>query len=230
MTFNPLYLLLILPMLLAWYAQAKVRQIYEKYSAVPNHRGETGLQIAKDLLDFHHLDGVTIERIPGYLTDHYDPQKNVLSLSNGVANGRSITSLGIVAHELGHTAQDAEGYHFMRLRTFLAQRLGVVTQFSSIAFIGGMVFHIQGLMLLSGIIMAGMLLFSLVTLPVERNASRRALDSLEQRGLAAGEGRAQTHQVLNAAALTYLANVSQRLGTFLFFVVMVGLAQGFFGR
>lgn len=207
-----------------------MRRIYEKYSAAPNQHGENGSQIAKALLDFHHLGSVSTERIPGYLTDHYDPQKNVLRLSDGVANGRSITSLGIVAHEIGHAKQDAEGYRFMRLRTFLAQRLGVVTQFSSIAFIGGMVFHIQGLMLLSGIIMAGMLLFSLVTLPVERNASRRALDSLEQTGLTVGDERDQVQQVLNAAALTYLASVSQQLGTFMFFVLMVGLAQGFFGR
>ncbi len=226
-TFNPLYLLLLVPMLLAWWSQAKVRQTYEKYNNQPNRRGYNGVDIARRLLVHYGLTDIRIERTSGYLTDHYDPQTNILRLSDGVANGRSLTSLGIVAHEVGHAAQDAQNYRFMRLRTFLAQRVGQVAGWSSIAFIGGWLLGIPVLMGLSGVILGGMLIFSLVTLPVERNASDRALKSLEATGLALAEEREGVRQVLRAAAFTYLAGLAQQLGRFLFFVVMVALAKGF---
>ena len=227
-TFNPLYLLLLVPMLIAWWSQAKVRKIYEEFNAKPNRQGYNGMDIARRLLDHYELTGIKIERISGYLTDHYDPQANILRLSDGVANGSSITSLGIVAHEIGHAAQDAENYRFMRLRTFLAIRVGQVTQWSSIAFIGGWIFGVPLLMAFSGIIMAAMVVFSLVTLPVERNASDRALASLDQSGLAVGEERDGVRQVLRAAVFTYLAGLTQQIGRFLFFIVMVAVAKGIF--
>ena len=168
-----------------------------------------------------------IERVPGCLTDHYDPQANILRLSDGGAIGQAITALGIVAHEVSHAAQDVEDYHFMRLRTGLAQRVGQVTQWSSIAFIGGWILGIPVLMALSGLIMAAMLILSLVTLPVERNASDRAIKSLEQSGLAVEEEKAGVRQVLRAAVFTYLAGFAQRLGRFLFYVLLVAMAKGF---
>lgn len=226
-TFNPTYLLLLVPMALAWYSQAKVRKIYEEYNQRPNRRGFTGVDSAALLLSHYGLTNVQIERTPGYLTDHYDPQANILRLSDGVANGSSVTSLGIVAHEVGHAAQDAENYHFMRLRTFIGQRVGKITQWSSVAFIGGWIFGIPLLMGLSGFIMAAMVVFSLVMLPVERNASDRALQSLEKTGLSDGQERDGVKRVLRAAAFTYLAGVAQRLGSFLFFVVMIAAAKGF---
>ncbi|MDD2694525.1 MAG: zinc metallopeptidase [Anaerolineales bacterium] len=222
------YLLWVLPMLLAWYAQRRVRQVYVKYDRVPNQRQVNGQQAAERLLAHYRLNGVRIERIDGRLNDHYDPRRNTLRLTDGVINNRSITALGIVAHEAGHAAQDADGYRFMRLRSFLANRLGTLTQFGSLAFIGGMVLRIPSLMLVSGVMLGGLLLFSLVTLPVERDASKRALDSLHQAGLVAEDERQGVRQVLSAAAFTYLASLGQRLGSFLFFAVMVGAAGGFF--
>jgi uncharacterized protein len=227
MSFNPLYLLLIVPMLLAWWSQAKVRKIYEDFGAKPNQHGYSGEEIARRLLVHHGISDVKVERAAGYLTDHYDPQANILRLSDGVANGKSITALGIVAHEVGHAVQDAENYHFMRLRSYLAQRVGQVTQWSSIAFIGGWIFGVPILMAFSGLIMAAMLILSLVTLPVERNASERALKSLEQIGLAVGEESSAVRRVLRAAAFTYLAGVAQQLGRFLFFVLLIAMAKGF---
>lgn len=226
-TFNPLYLLLFVPMLFAWWAQAKLRKIYEQHNQGPDRLGVSGQEIARHLLDQHELRNVRIERTPGYLTDHYDSQANTLRLSDGVANGCSVTSLGIVAHEVGHAVQDAEDYHFMRLRTFLSRRIRMITQWSSIAFIGGWVFDIPVLMGLSGLILAALLVFSLVTLPVERDASLRALASLQTAGLAVGEEREGVRQMLNAAAFTYLAALAQQMGTFLFFVVMVAAGTGF---
>jgi uncharacterized protein len=224
---NPMYLLLIVPMLLAWWSQGKVRQTYKKYDAQPNQRGYRGMDIARRLIAHYGLAGITIEKAEGYLTDHYDSRSNILRLSDGVANGSSITSLGIVAHEFGHALQDAENYHFMRLRTMLAPRVGKITQWSSVAFIGGWILGIPVLMAFSALIMAGMVVFSLVTLPVERNASERALASLEMTGLAVGEEREGVRQVLRAAAYTYLAGFTQRIGRFLFYVLLVATAKGF---
>lgn len=222
---NALYLILIVPALLAWFAQARVRQVYEKYGAQDNNRGVSGLEVARQLLAHHGLTGVEIDRAPGHLTDHYDPESRTLRLSDGVANASSVTSLGIVAHEVGHAVQDAEGYRFMRLRTDMGRRLGVATQWSGFVFLGGMLFGIPLLMALGGVLLAGMAVFSLVTLPVERNASDRALEMLEQTGLAA-EKREGVRQVLRAAALTYLTALGQRLASFLFFAAVVGAALG----
>lgn len=227
--FNPIYLLLLIPMLLAWYSHVKVRKTYQQYDEQPNRGGLNGVEIANSLLGYYQLSGIRIENISGYLTDHYDPQTNVLRLSDRVARGSSVTALGIVAHEVGHAAQDAENYHFMRLRTFLGKRVGLITQWSSIAFIGGWIFGIPVLMAMSGMILLGMFIFSVVTLPVERNASYRALQSLEETGLAAEEERKGVRAVLRAASFTYLTNVVQRLGSFLFLVVMVAVARGILG-
>jgi uncharacterized protein len=225
MSFNP-YLLLLVPMLLGLYTQTWVRKTYQKYEASPNGLGLTGLEAAKQLLARYGLTQVAIERTPGQLTDHYDPQSKKLRLSEGVAHGRSVTALGIVAHEVGHARQDAEHYRFMQWRTAMGNRLGQATLWSSFIFVGGMVFGIPILMALGGLLLAGMVLFALVTLPVERNASDRALASLQQMGLAAGQELKGARRVLRAAAFTYLAALSQRLGTFLFFVVLVVLARG----
>ncbi len=224
---NPMYLLLIGPMLLAWLSQVKVRNIYKKFDEKPNNHGYRGTDIARRLIAHYGLAGITIEKTQGYLTDHYDSRANVLRLSDGVANGSSITSLGIVAHEVGHALQEAEGYHFMRLRSMLAPRVAKITQWSSVAFIGGWLLGIPVLMALSALIMAGMVVFSLVTLPVEKNASDRALASLEMTGLAAGEEREGVKKVLRAAAFTYLAGFAQRFGRFLFYVLVIAMAKGF---
>jgi uncharacterized protein len=226
MAINPVYLLSIGSALLAWYAQARVRQVHEKFGTAENSRGVSGLEAAHALLAYHDLADVKVERTPGHYTDHYDPQANILRLSDGVANGHSLTSLGIVAHEVGHAVQDAQGYHFMHVRSFLAQRIGAMTQWSSFIFVGGMLFGIPSLMALGGVMLAGLAIFSLVTLPVERNASDRAMASLKQAGLAMAEELDAVRQVLQAAALTYLAALGQRLATFFFFVVVVAAARG----
>lgn len=126
--------------------------------------------------------------------------------------------------------QDAEGYRFMRVRTFLAHRVGQMTQWSSLILIGGMLFGSPSLMALGGVMLAGLVLFALVSLPVERNASDRALVSLQQTGLAEAGELEGARQVLRAAACTYLAALGQRLGSFLFFVIVVAAALGVWQR
>jgi Zn-dependent membrane protease YugP len=226
MGFDPLYLLLIIPALLGWFAQERVRATYEKQAVRLNSLGLSGLEAAKYLLAQHGLSRVSIERAEGHLTDHYDPQNKTLRLSDDVAHGRSLTALSIVAHEVGHAAQDAQGYRFMRLRTVLGRRISVVTQWSSFILIGGLLLGISILMALGGVMLAGLALFSLVTLPAERNASDRALASLRQMGLAAAEELAGMRRVLRAAAFTYLAGAAQRLGTSLFLAIAVLAARG----
>jgi Zn-dependent membrane protease YugP len=144
----------------------------------------------------------------------------------GFAHGSSITALGIVAHEVGHAAQDAQGYRFLLAHNWLAKRVSVLAKWSSFIFVGGMLFGNQLLMALGGMLLFGMLVFSAVTLPMERDASRRALAALEQARLNNPEEKKGVEKVLRGAAFTYLAGLSQRLGTFLFFVAVVGAARG----
>jgi uncharacterized protein len=223
---NPLYLLLILPALLGWYAQSRVRRSYDEYGKRPSSRGSTGLEVARHLLAHHGLNEVGVERAEGHLADHYDPQTKTLHLSDAVANGSSVTSMGIVAHEVAHAVQDAEGYRFMRVRTTAANRLSVAAQWSSFIFLGGMVFGNPLLMALGGGLLAAMVIFSVITLPVERNASDRALKMLEQTGLASVAERQGVEKVLRSAAFTYVGALAQRLGSFLMFVVVIGVVRG----
>lgn len=218
---NPLYLLLFIPAIGAWVARDKVRKAYDRHSKTPTRAGLTGVEVAQRLLDYHGLTGVTVETTPGTLTDHYDLDARVLRLSEGIAEADSITALGIVAHEVGHAVQAAESYRFMRLRTRLGGRVNQAAQWISFAFIGGMWFNIPVLMLFSGLFLAALVLFTLVTLPVERDASKRALTLLQQAGLADSKESRGVHEVLNAAAFTYLSALGQCLGTFVFFVAMV---------
>jgi uncharacterized protein len=226
MNINPIYLLILISALLAWFAQARVRKVYQINEAKPNRQQVNGLDVANRLLAFHELKDVSVETVPGELSDHYDPVTKTMRLSNEVATSRSITSLGIVAHEVGHAVQDVEGYHFMRLRTSMARHISVAAQWSSFVFLGGILFRIPVLMVLAGVFMFAMLLFTLVTLPVERDASKRALKSLEQTGLVSGDEAKGVRQVLNSAAFTYLASLGQRLASFLFFAMVILLAIG----
>jgi uncharacterized protein len=227
MTFitNPWYLAIIMTALMGWLAQRRVRRVYDRYSADANSRDISGLEAARLLLTFYGLGNVRLEQTRGLLTDHYDPQKKVLRLSDGVANGRSITSLSIVAHEVGHAIQDAKGYHYMHLRRKMADRLQQLSQWSGAIFVGGVLFGFTPLMYLGGVMLAALTLFGLVTLPVERNASQRALTALQETDLATGDEVHSARRVLQAAAFTYLVGLARQLATFLFFVVVIMTAR-----
>jgi Zn-dependent membrane protease YugP len=214
MIFDPLYLLLVGPaMLFAIWAQFRTKAAYNKFSRIGTRARLTGAQAARRLLDADGLRDVQIERIPGELSDHYDPRDKTLRLSEGVHDGQSIAALGIAAHEMGHAIQHAAAYKPLVLR----QSFFPVASFASKAWIwlfiigGFMAASPMGrtLMLVAAACLALYALFALITLPVEFDASRRALLVLESSRTLDGEELAGARSVLGAAALTYVASAVQ---------------------
>lgn len=224
--FDPRYLIFALPaLLLAFYAQFKVRSAYQRYSRKPNARGVSGYEAARILLRSLGLDHIKVERAPGRLSDHFDPSKDVLRLSEGVANGRSVASLGIVAHEIGHVMQDATNYAPLRLRSGLVPAVSIGSWLGPIIFFIG--FFLSGytgsttIAWLGLFLFAGTVVFALITLPVEFNASNRALKLLQTYQLAVGGELQEAKKVLDAAALTYVASLAQALSTLLYYVFLL---------
>ncbi|GAB4565288.1 MAG: zinc metallopeptidase [Anaerolineae bacterium] len=220
--FDPLYLLFVLPsLLLAFYAQMKVRNAYGRYMQVPNRRGLTGLDAARMVLGPTGLSHVQIEGVPGELTDHYDPRTKTLRLSRGVAYGRSVAALAIVMHEVGHALQDAQAYAPLKLRGSLVPAITLSSWVAPVMFVIGWLLGSPTLAWLGVAGFAGAAVFALVTLPVEFNASRRGLQLLQSFQLADGQELKQAKQVLDAAALTYVAALAQTLSTLLYYVFLL---------
>ena len=224
--FDPRYLIFALPaLLLAFYAQWRVRSAYTRYSKVANGRGLTGNEVARILLRSAGLENVQVQQTPGQLSDHYDPQKNILRLSPGVSQGRSVASLGIVAHEVGHAMQDHTNYTPLRVRAGLVPMVQIGSWLGPIVFLVG--FFLSGLTGSTTIawiglfLFAGTAVFALVTLPVEFNASKRALSLLRTYGVADGRELQGAKAVLDAAALTYVAALAQSISTLLYYVFLL---------
>jgi Zn-dependent membrane protease YugP len=216
--FDPLYLVFAAPaLLLAMFAQWKVSSAYDKYTKIRNARNLTGIQVAQYLLRANGLN-LNVSGTPGELTDHYDPRDKTLYLSQGVAQTPSVAALAIVAHEVGHAVQDAQGYLPMRLRAFLVAPANLGPWVGYILFIVGIVINASGLVWLGIAFFSLGLLFALATLPVEFNASRRALQMLQNSALV-GQGEVDAAKaVLTAAALTYVAAAAQALSQLLYYV------------
>jgi hypothetical protein len=221
--FDPLYFVFVLPaLLLAFYAQMKVRGAYSQWLRVANARGLTGLDAARFLLRSNQLGDVTIEGTPGQLTDHYDPRSRTLRLSEGVANSRSVASLAIVAHEVGHAVQDAVAYAPLKLRGAIVPAIQVSSYIGPLLFLIGLLMRNTSLAWLGVIFFGGTVVFSLVTLPVELDASQRAIAMLRNDGLvASAEEEGGARSVLNAAALTYVAALAQTLLTLLYYITLL---------
>lgn len=226
--YNLLYFIFGLPaLLLGLYAQFKVRSAYSQYSRVPNDRRITGLEAARYLLGSSGLGHVGVEGTPGQLTDHYDPRSKTLRLSEGVARSNSVAALGIVAHEVGHAQQDAMAYAPLRWRSALVPVANLGSYLGPIIFFAGLfLLGSYDLALIGVLVFAAAAVFALVTLPVELNASKRALALLQASGLAvsASEQRG-VKSVLSAAALTYVAAVAQALSTLLYYVFLLSGAR-----
>ncbi len=221
--YNLLYIVFGLPaLLLGLYAQYKVRSAYGNYSRVGNGRRLTGADAARYLLQANGLGYVNIEGIPGELSDHYDPRSKTLRLSVGVGRSASVAALGIVAHEVGHALQDQQAYLPLRIRAGLVPILNFGSYLGPILFLIGFLFESFDLALVGVAFFAAAAVFALITLPVELNASRRALRLLQAGGLvvSAQEERG-VKSVLNAAALTYVAAVAQALSTVLYYVFLL---------
>lgn len=219
---DPLYLIMVMPaVLLGLYAQYKVQSTYSKYSRVGNASRITGLQAARQLLGAAGLDYVTVEGVPGRLSDHYDPKSKTLRLSEGVARTASVASMAIVAHEVGHAIQDDRGYVPLRLRGFIVPGVQVGSWLGPILFFIGFFFNSQPLALLGIALFSLMVLFAFITLPTELNASSRALVILTSSGMIVGRAEEKgARDVLNAAALTYIALAMQVLMQLLYYVML----------
>ena len=200
------YLLLVVPaLLLSLIAQARVQSAYKRYSKLPNLRGLTGARAAEAVLAHYGVQGVRIEHVRGRLNDHYDPRDNVIRLSDGVYGGCSVAAVGIACHEAGHAAQYALGYVPIRVRNGLLRPAQIGSQISWPLAIGGLFLGSQSLVLFGIILYVAVMLFQLITLPVEFNASRRALAVIDETGLLSGAERDGAAKVLRAAAMTYVA-------------------------
>ena len=206
---DPTFLLIIPAIILAIYAQSKVQGAYRTYSRIASASRLTGAQVARQILDSRGAQDVPVEKIPGQLSDNYDPRKKVLRLSEGVYDSNSLAALGIAAHESGHAIQHHDGYSPLALRNVI---FPVASIGSSLAFplffLGFILGQKRGPNVLMDIgiwLFAGAVLFSVITLPVEFNASRRALVVLEERGYLNQTEMTGARKVLSAAALTYVA-------------------------
>jgi len=225
--FDPMWFLIMLPpFIFMIYAQAKVNSAFKKYSKMANSQRVTGAEAAGMLLRANDLSNVKVEGVKSRLGDHYDPSKKVLRLSPAVANTPSVAALGIVAHEVGHAVQDKAGYAFLRFRTSLVPAANLGSTLGYIFVILGMFLVMFGAKFGMTVVWAGVFLFSLavifslITLPVEFNASNRARQMLRSTGMVSTQEYDGASAVLSAAALTYVAATLQAIAQLFYFVLL----------
>ncbi|MDX1665110.1 MAG: zinc metallopeptidase [Candidatus Promineifilaceae bacterium] len=225
--FSPLYLLFALPgLLLGLWAQVRVKSAFSKYSDVRTSRGLTGAQVARTLLDAEGLYDVEIEMSQGMLSDHYDPRTRVLRLSPDVYRQPSVAAAGVAAHEMGHAMQHARNYAPLGIRSALVPAASFGSSLAPIIFFVGLI--MEGFLpfgsqiaWLGVILFAAAVLFTLITLPVEFDASRRAKKLLASHGIVMGEEKKGIDKVLDAAALTYVAAAVAAIGQLLYYILLL---------
>jgi Zn-dependent membrane protease YugP len=204
------------PLIFGLWAQAKVKSTFNKYSQVPTGNGMTGAQAAEAVLRSSGLPGVSIRPVAGRLSDHYDPRSKTLNLSADVGRAATVAALGVAAHEAGHAIQDARSYTPMRIRQTLVPAAQFGQSLWFIPVVIGFIVGATGLITLGLVLFSAIVLFQLVTLPVEFDASKRALASLEGQNLLAPGEVDGARAVLNAAALTYVAGFVAALGQLIY--------------
>lgn len=205
MFFDRTFIILIPALIIAAYAQYKVSSTYEKYSRHGNRNGYTGSQVARMLLDSEGLYDVPVEVIPGKLTDHYDPARRVMRLSEGVFYGNSVAAIGVAAHETGHAIQHSRHYAPLIIRNSIVPVVNFGSSASWLLFVVGMIFRSGSLISIGILLFSLVVIFQIITLPVEFNASNRALKLLDSRGILYSEELKGAKSVLSAAAMTYVA-------------------------
>jgi len=224
MFFDPLYLLFMAPaFLISIIAQIWVKGAFSKYSKMNSQSGYSGAKTAFNILKTNGIDDVSIEETQGFLGDHYDPRSKTLRLSPDVYRSNSLAAIGVAAHEAGHALQHAQGYAPLHLRSLLVPVASIGSNLAwPLLFIG---FFLQSMMMVkSGVLLfSGVVLFQLVTLPVEFNASRRALAALRTSSLVSEEEIDGSRRVLNAAAMTYVAAAAAAILQLLYFLLRAGL-------
>ncbi len=204
---DPTWIIVLPALILTIWAQFSVNSTFNKYSKVKSRRGVTGADAARRILDINGLQHVQIERVRGNLTDHFDPKTNVIRLSDSVYDNASVASLGVAAHEAGHAVQYARGYAPIKLRNTIFPVVNICSSLAVPLFIMGILFG-SFLMDVGIILFAAAVLFHIVTLPVEFNASRRAVSALESSYILEDEEISGARRVLSAAAMTYVASAA----------------------
>ncbi|MCX7828824.1 MAG: zinc metallopeptidase [Thermanaerothrix sp.] len=223
--FDPTMLFLIPAVILGIWAQVRVQSTYARYSAVWARRGVTAEQVAQGLLGRFGLR-IPVERVPGSLTDHYDPRGKVLRLSDSVWGNYSIAAIGVAAHEVGHAVQDLEGYSPLRIRNAIVPVVNLGSMAALPLFFIGLLFRSPSMMDLGILFFLGVILFHLVTLPVEFDASARALRLLADTGYLGPDEIRGARAVLNAAALTYVAATVMAVSQLLRLLFLRGMIGG----
>ena len=217
------YLIFMLPALvISLWAQISVKSTFHKYSGLRTGRGLTGAQAAQEVLRFHNVMGVRCERVAGQLTDHFDPRTNVIHLSDGVYGSDSVSAVGVAAHEAGHAVQYAQEYGPMKLRSAMVPITNIGSQLSLPIILLGYFLSIGPLITVGIALFSLSVIFQLVTLPVEFNASRRALAAIESRNLLTDDELRGARSVLRAAAMTYVAALLVSFAQLLRLILLYG--------
>ena len=225
--FDPMYFVFLAPGLaLSLYATFKTKSTFKKYSKVGSRNRMTGAQAAALMLQRNGISGVKIEQTGGWLSDHYDPRHKVLRLSNDVYSSPSLSAIGVACHEAGHAMQDAHDYAMLNLRSALVPATNVSSYLSYFIMIGGFIFMQRSLILVGVCLFSVGVVFSLVTLPVEWDASRRAKVAMDEAGMLSPDESRHASKVLNAAFLTYLAAAVTSVLTLLYYLIRFGLLGG----
>jgi uncharacterized protein len=207
------------PLLLGLWAQLRVKRTFKRYSQVPTSNGMTGAQAAAAVLQSSGLQGVSIRPVSGRLSDHYDPRSRTLNLSEDVGQAATVAALGVAAHEAGHAVQDAQGYKPMRIRQTLVPAATIGSQLWIFPAFLGLIMGSLGLVNIGLALFLAVVVFQVVTLPVEFDASRRALAALEGNALLAPAEMDGARAVLRAAALTYVAALAASIGQLIYFFI-----------
>jgi Zn-dependent membrane protease YugP len=213
-------------LLLAMWAQARVSMAYAEGLQVPSSSGITGAQAAAEIMRVEGVHGVAIEPVAGHLSDHYDPRDKVLRLSHENYQGRSLAALGVAAHEAGHAIQDAHGYSPLAIRNLMVPVASFGSGAAWLVLLAGFVLHLTGLVLVGIVLFGTTVVFQLINLPVEFDASRRARQALLMTGLVQPEEDRTVGGVLNAAAWTYVAATLTSILTLLYYLFRAGLIGG----
>lgn len=204
-------LLLLIGFILVIFAQFKINSAYSKFKKISNSTGLTGLEVARRILDANGLSNISVFETNGNLTDHYDPSKKLIKLSKDIYNGTSVAACAVAAHECGHAIQDKDNYIFFKIRSFLVPIVNLVSYLGYFGLIISILGGLTGYLKLSIIILLASVIFQLVTLPVELNASNRAKKQLESLNLIQDGEDKGVRKVLSAAALTYVASLISSL-------------------
>ena len=227
MIFDPMYFLFIAPGLaLSLWASFRVKSAFNKYSKVRSARGLTGAEAAQEMLDRAGIADVKIVPTHGMLSDHYNPLNKTLALSESVYRSNSIAAIGVATHEAGHAIQHARNYAPLWVRSTLVPTANIGSSIGYFVMLGGLIFSSANMVLAGAVLFSAVLLFQIVTLPVEFDASRRAKVLVVEHGIISAQERQGMDRVLNAAAMTYVAAAVSTLMTLLYFLMRAGLLGG----